>query len=1057
MRFSVLIFLLLFSVNNYAQQLLRGKVTINGSGEILNQATIHVPALNIRTHTNELGDFSISLPIGKHVLQISHIGFVKEVIIVEFPTVSFLNIALVEQNHVLQEVEVNSGYDKRKIQQTVGSISQVDSEMLNRRISTDLLSRLEDIVPGLVINRNVGSGRNNITIRGQSTLFANAKPLIVLDNFPYEGDLDNINPNDIESITVLKDAAAASIWGVRAGNGVIVITTKTGKYKQNTKVEANLNNTVGQKRNLFYVPEMSSSDYIDTEIALFAKGYYTNNEVSLSRPPLSPVVELLIAKRDGKINAAFFEKEINLLRQYSLKQEETDHLLQKSLHFQQSYSLSGGTENNHYSYSLGHDQNRAGRKGNSYNRFTFKAFHNQLFFDKKLEIGLSLQVANGKEGLNAVPNDISSYPYTRIVDEQGKALAVAKNYRALAIENVENLGLLNWQFKPLEELEFANHFVRTEDHQANLKLFYRPTVNWNFSLLYLFSRGRSTDLNLQSMDSYFTRNLINRVAQRDANGIVNWVIPLGSIKDEMVNNYVNNNFRFQTTFEKTYGEMHHFRFFSGYEIKSLDKSLVNNRLYGYDEEHAKSAVVDYFGTYPGFVNPQTSISIENRDYEKGNSDRFLSYFLNLNYSFNNRLLISGSARLDQSNLFGVNTNQRGVPLWSAGLGWNISNENFYHWKLIPHLKASVTYGYSGNLDRSLSGYTTARYDDGKSTIVKVPYAGIVNPPNPELRWEKIAINNYKLEFALKNSILSGSFEFYQKKGYDLIGSTPHAPSSGITVFRGNTANIQGEGVEVLLNTSVSSGQFNWRPTFVFSYSADKVTKYLVKSDINSIIQLGNGIGIFPVMGRPLYGIYSYEWAGLDPATGDPQGYLNGNVSRDYTSIRAAANVDNIVFNGPSRPVYYGMLNNHFSYHHLSLSIGLSYRLGYAFRQSSISYGNVMGLGGHGDWYKRWQKPGDEIHTSIPSLPLVANTNRDVFYRNSQVLVERGDHVRLQDIRINYLWNDRALKKIGVAKINIYSYLNNLGVVWTANKRGVDPDFIDGPLPKTIAFGIRCDF
>jgi hypothetical protein len=213
----------------------------------------------------------------------------------------------------------------------------------------------------------------------------------------------------------------------------------------------------------------------------------------------------------------------------------------------------------------------------------------------------------------------------------------------------------------------------------------------------------------------------------------------------------------------------------------------------------------------------------------------------------------------------------------------------------------------------------------------------------------------------------------------------------------------------------------------------------------------------------LYGLYSYRWAGLTHTTGDPQGYLNGQVSTDYGSILSNTTIDNMVYNGSSRPTTYGSFRNNFSYKDLSLSFNVIYKLNYYFRRSSYT-SSALPYGGNIDYYKRWQNPGDELTTNVPSLQYPPyNGNRDVFYNYSSVLIDKGDHVRLQDITLSYELNQNHWKGSPFTKLQVYTYLNNVGILWRANHDHLDPDlstnsnFAAYPMPRTLAFGIKANF
>jgi len=432
-------------------------------------------------------------------------------------------------------------------------------------------------------------------------------------------------------------------------------------------------------------------------------------------------------------------------------------------------------------------------------------------------------------------------------------------------------------------------------------------------------------------------------------------------------------------------------------------------------------------------------------------------------------MITLSGRKDGANIFGVNTNDKITPLWSAGLGWTISNEKFYHLPWLPFLKTRITYGYNGNVYNA-SAYLTARYSSSYTTGAQ--FATITSPPNPDLRWEKIKNINLGIDFSALNNIVNGTIEFYQKKGLDLVESAPLAPSSGFTNFKGNAAGTLTKGIDISVNTTNINRSFKWNTTFLFSFLKDKVTRFdqiytpgsLVGKVAPSTVE---ATGLFAVPGKPLYGIYSYKWGGLDPATGDPLGYLNGKLSKDYLDIIKNTSIDSLIFHGSSRPTFYGGLRNSFSWKSFSISCNIIYKLGYYFRQSSTSlnYGEVIsGSFVNADYANRWQKPGDEKNTNVPSVLYPGDPNRNDFYHGSEVLVQKGDHIRLQDISFSYNLDKNDWHQLPFLHLQLYVYASNLGIIWRANKAGIDPDFLDNgsygriyPNPKSFSIGLKAGF
>lgn len=1051
-----------FSANG---QPLTGKVIDSEDSSAVKAALITHVKTGRQTLTSETGLFTLTVSESPTVLRVSCLGYQTREIKLSLPLHTPLVISLTKQNHLLQEVVISTGFQKLPKERATGSVVKLNNELLSRRVSPDIISRLEDNIPGLSFNRNRGAG-NSISIRGQSTLFSNTDPLIILDNFPYSGNIENINPNDVEDITVLKDAAAASIWGARAGNGVIVITTKRGRLNSPVNVSFNSSVTALQRPDLFYQPRMSSSDFIEVEKMLFQKGYYQSAELSEARSPLSPVVELLIATRDQKITAQEADRQIEGLKGYDIRSDIQKYLYRAGANQQYSLSLNGGSDRQSYFLSAGYDKVKSAEWGNGSKRFTFNAGNTWVFADKKAEVSAGVLITESTVKNNALSisdlgmttGDPSSIlPYTRLADDTGMPLAITRDYRTSYLSSLS--GLLPWEYKPLEEADIAGNRTRTGDYKINTRFSYKVLPGLEAAVLYQFGSNRGTRRNLHTMDSWFTRDLINRFTQVSGSSF-EYPVPLGAILDQNHTEQQNHNFRAQLNYERSWEQNRHaLTAMAGYEIQQVHSRGEGFRFYGYDQEHAIPSKVDYLGLYRQFYNPNNSMPVPYIDAESILKDHYRSYYSNIGYTFEQKYTFSGSARLDQSNLFGVKTNQKGVPLWSAGLKWDLAKEDFYPLKGLPVLSLRLSYGHNGNVNKSLTAYTTATYLSANT--IGLPYAIVTNPPNAELRWEQVRILNAGLDFASKGRRVSGSIEIYRKKGTDLIGDSPYPPSSGISTFRGNTADTKGNGADISITTRNIQGALNWSTDVIYSHILDKVTTY--KTTATSLNYITDGdFGGYPLEGKPLYALYSYRWAGLDPASGDPMGYLDGEVSKDYAGIAGRTAVTDIVYNGPARPTDFGSVRNTFSWKGISLSATVSYRFGYYFRENGINYTLLLAGQGYNtgaDYGRRWQQPGDESFTQVPSLPASVNTNRDNLYRYSDILVKKGDNIRLQDISLSCSLPEKYLKRVKMGALQLYAYAANLGILWKAAGGTVDPDYVlaDYRPVKTFALGLRANF
>ncbi|MFZ6009225.1 MAG: SusC/RagA family TonB-linked outer membrane protein, partial [Bacteroidota bacterium] len=712
MKNQLLIFFILCCAHHaFCQTLMEGHVVSQTDSQPLPGVNVVVKGTTRGTTTDSNGVFTI-MASDKDVLVFSFIGYAPQEVVVGNQSV--IKVQLAEDIATLDEVTiVSTGYEQLPKERATGSFAKVDQELVNRRVSTDIMSRLEDVTSGLIFNRNVEGRANDISIRGRSTLFANASPLIVIDNFPYEGDINTINPNDVESITVLKDAAAASIWGARAGNGVIVITTKKGKANQAPQISVNANVTVIDKPDLFYVPRMSSSDFVDLEQVLFSRGVYTATEASASKAPLTPAVEAMIANRDGMLSDHNLDVALDEYRSYDVRNDYEKYFYRNAINQQYSIGVSGGSTVHRYTVSTGFDRNQENLIGNDFSRFTFNTNNTWSMLHDKLEFGTTLYYTQSKyQNNNAGPASIRFtsisplYPYARLKDDAGNNLPVTVEYRNSFVTDAESNGLLNWQYNPLDEISQADNQSRLTDYRINANLKYAITPNLHAEVLYQYWNSASSNNNHRSKDTYFARNLVNLFTQKDAFGTFTYPVPMGGVLDVYERSSVGHNFRSQLRYGKTWSE-HALSALAGYEVREVESDETNFRYYGYDGETAASVPVNYSGYFPYYYNAAYMGPIPNVDYVRSFTDRFISFYGNAAYTFLSRYTFSASARKDQSNLFGVETNQKGVPLWSTGLSWITSNEGFYQSSWLQYLKVRTTIGYNGNIDKSLTAYTTA--------------------------------------------------------------------------------------------------------------------------------------------------------------------------------------------------------------------------------------------------------------------------------------------------------------------------------------------------------------
>jgi TonB-linked SusC/RagA family outer membrane protein len=1045
-----------------------GKVT-DSLGTPLIGATITDNKLKKSVITDDKGEFNISVN-DRDVLTISYIGY-RPATIIATQNIPYLNITLQGIISGLNEVIVSTGYQTLPKERATGSFAIVDNKLFNSRVSPNVIDRLEGNVPGLIFNHNTQAstmGNVDINIDGHSTLFSNDQPLIVVDNFTYDGSLNNLNPNDIESITILKDAAAASIWGVRSGNGVIVITTKKGKRNQPLSVDFNANVTIGNKPNLYYSNSfLDANDYINVEQKLFNSGYYTSQ---LSKPYnlVSPVVQILANQKAGTISAADATNQINALRSNDVRDDLTNYFYQKSVTQQYSVGFRGGSSNSNYSFSAGEDYNVGNQVGNNNNRITINSSYN-FFPIKKLTLSAQVNYTKINSQNNfQLPSNL--YPYTKLVDADGNSLVVPKDYSQSYKESLVNKGFLDWDYRPFDEIKQGDNSSQSIDNLINISGKYTFMKGFDANIGYQYEKSAISMRNNNSLNSYQTRSLINDFTHINSDGTLTYPIPVGGILDQTAANLISQQLRGQLNYNRNWNDDNQLAAIGGIEIRHQVNSSNAFRTYGYDENTGIfTSNIDYNNSFP--QNPVGSAHIANPQSINEKTYNFISYFGNASYTYKNKYVVSISGRIDHSNLFGVNTNQKSVPLYSTGFSWNLSREKFYHIDWLPILNPRFTYGYTANINLSATAVTTISQGTDQAFYTN-QRATIANPGNPELRWEKVKKTYLGLDYGFINNIISGSLEYYWKDGIDLFGSSPLAPSTGLSTFFGNTASTAGHGANIVINSqNIAHQNFRWTTSFMFTHVLDKVTKYDVQSSPTSYFSqtLGSQT-IVPIVGKPEFSVLSYKWAGLNHNTGDPQGYVNGKPSTDYTAILNNATIDSLQYNGPARPTTFGSLRNTFTYKHLSLSFNIVYKFNYYFRKSSVSSadftsssgGNALGSS---SYLNAWQKPGDEATTNVPSILYPPyNNNRKTFYNYSSTLVDKGDHIRLQDISLSYDFDKTNWRNMPFSHFQIYGYINNVGILWRANKDHLDPDLYGAgtdiftyPTPRTYALGVKASF
>ncbi|WP_109696791.1 SusC/RagA family TonB-linked outer membrane protein [Chitinophaga deserti] len=1021
-------------------------------GYILNHERVPIPGATVvskgagvTTITNDKGYFEIENVRSNSALIITYVGY--ETVIIKPESVT-MRISMKPKITELKNVEiVSTGYQDINRSRVTGSFVKIDNELFNRQVGSTVLDRISNVTSGLIAGPG-GRSKQAIVIRGESTYEGNSAPLIVVDNFPYEGSLESLNPNDVESITVLKDAAAAAVWGTRAGNGVIVITTKKGRFNSKLSLTLNANYTIGLKPDIYYVPGLDGKGMIEFEKIQFGKGLY--NAYDELYPlfgyfPSAPIaVEILLkAKKDGiqePLNSPVVQQELNNLAEKDLRRDVERFMLRKPSLQQYAVNITGGSDKYSFYGSVGYDRTRTEnlRDRNARASLTWGSMFKPL---KNLEINGQIVYTRtddltGGLASNQILFENEFSPYSQLVDVNGRNVVLPHYYRLPYVDTARYPGLLDWHYRPMDEINLTENKSNSEETRvsAGLKYLILPWIKTEFQYQGQFMNRSSVRTN--SVESFTVRDGING-AMNFKDGILIYPYPVGDLLETSNTRMRNWNIRGSLSVDKEWG-WHRLSGMIGLEYRENVVSSNFFQMFGYDNSTGSYKDVDPLVLLP--KRPIGATRIGTHIDPNYLLDRFGSYFSVLTYSYRDRYIVTGSARLDQSNNFGIDANLRRVPLWSTGVSWHINDEPWFAVRFLDVLKLRTSYGFTGNTIRGATSYPIFEY---KTDDTYVPPRGgllwgeITRPGNPGLKWEKVRIINSGFDFSIKGGRLNGSIEYFTKRGLDLLGTIPVDPTSGFYYYQGNSASMKGNGLDIVINSvNIKKGSFSWNSRLLFSTVKDKVIQYNYPTE-NTALSSVNGTY---TVGYPLRSVFSFKWAGLNPENGDPRVFISDTVS-EYNNIDKSK-INDLQFHGSSSPRIFGSFLNEFKWNNIGLSFNIIYRFKYYFRRSSVNYQNMLNIGwnGHEDFVNRWREKGDENSTDIPSLPDWASPYREFAYLNSSILVEKGDHVRLQDARLSYTLPSVFLNRLKVQTLNIYFYAANLGILWRANNLRIDPDY-----------------
>lgn len=1068
---------------------IKGKVT-DEAGKPVSGASVVVKGTMIQTFTNEQGEFTLKNITTDATLVISAINIETR----EVPLKGRSEITLITKAKIyaLEDVSVgnfNYGYGNISKERAAGAFGVVTSKELQETPTIGIVPRIEGMVPGLKVdNKN-----NKIQIRTTNTYATTSEPLIVIDGFPQipvgdvqsltktqSGNVANnallsyVNPNDIESITFLKDASATSIWGSKGANGVIVIETKKGKKGRNS-VSFSSNVGVSRPADLDKLGWMSSAQYIAMEQEMVDKNFITD-PLAFGTPSMytannSEASEWMFKYKRGTITLAQRDAALAELATHDARRQVKDYLLQNAVTQQYNLGVSGGGDNNTYYVSAAYTKDRPVFKSNSAQsasvtaNFTSDLIRNKLLF----RMGLNYQYAVSKSNeaaANALAVSTTALrPYDLLVDATGKSIGRDISMRPELTSAYVAKGYLPFTYNTIDELGYTIPTGKENRVRFNTGLTYKFT-NWlNLDVSGSFQSFSQNMKTIADANSYATRTRINYFTSITSANKIQRAIPLGAIYTMTESGGYDYNGRAQLNFNKRIHNDHQIIALAGAEVRETYTKTYGATRYGYNPETNTSVTINpaidtmTMGGWKERIGDPLSGIGESRN-------RYLSYLGNMSYSFKDKYIFTASGRFDDYTLLGLERSKRAKPFWSAGVRWNASRETFLqNVKPINDLSFRLSLGTAGAVPLSGSNIPLVTIT-GTDTRTQQITGNISQPANQQLGWELTKTLNGGFNFSILDNRLSGTFDIYRKWSSGIAVSLPFNATYGWSNITFNTASLGSHGYEFgITGQIIRKKNLGWSSTFNFSYGTNKVTDVRF---VNNSASMVPSPGV-PVEGLPMGAMFAYRWAGLDN-TGQSQIYdKNKNIIKNTSGLPATFTREDLHYAGVSVAPYYGGLFNSIRYKSFELGVRISYYVGHVFFKPSIdanSYPTYLGftgvLGRLGDVANRWTKAGDEATTNVPGLSNVTfnSVNR---YRYSDILVEKADNVRLQQISLSYALPESLLPRNSFKSVSFSASARNLGLLWTANKKGIDPEYLNtgnysNLRPATsFVFGLNASF
>lgn len=1064
-----------------------GKVT-DRQGNPLAGVAVFLKGTTVGTTTNTNGFFEFpATTTDRAVLCFSFIGMkkVEQLVVVDRPVV----IQLEEDVQEMEEVVV-TGYQTLKKRDVTGSVTTIKASDIMMPAYTSIDQMLQGRVAGLMVmntSSRVGTSPK-IRIRGTSTILGNRDPLWVVDGIiqpdplPMDqsdamvDDLKNIignqvswlNPADIETITVLKDASATAIYGSKAANGVIVITTKKGRSDHMTvNYSGNLSFRTRPKYNQFNL--MDSHERIQFSKDAFMFGATYMPEPSESMDTYEGVMRLYMAR---KITKEAAEQQIQKLE--SANTDWLKILTRNALSHNHNLSISGGSSKITYNASMGYGDNAGVEQGNEASNLSGR-LHLGVTLHPKVQVDLNLAGSiNENKGYAADVNPLNYATTTSrsvlAYDDDGSKHFLKRKalYELHNFESFFNYNILN---------EIENSYSKSRSTRLD------GTLNFKWQILpwlsYEFMGGINDNINLS--ESYAGENtfyVTSKYRGYDVGTAANAselfkaaMLPFGGKLYNSNTGTSGWNVQNKLLFSKTFAEIHRLNAIVGTEVSSALTKTAASTIWGYLPERGEGIVqptpledlVPIGDRYPGDWGVFDEL-YNGAWRHTTQTTRMFSLFATLAYSLNDRYVFNASIRNDISNRFGQDQNKRFDPTYSVGLSWDVASENWMEniSGVLNQFNIRATYGVQGNSLSSVSPDVILREGGVKLTYNEFK-VNLSSLPNPNLSWERTKSWNLGVDIQLFKWITM-NVEYYGKRS-NVITNQEIGVEYGLRTMLINGGRVTNEGVEYTLNmTPVQTKDWAWTIGLNSSKNWNKMgSKPIDGITLDNYLQ-GTPSKVLK-KGYPLSAFWSYSYKGLNPENGLPEFNLldveEDEFSGDYSDL--------LVYSGQSEPDFTGGLTTRLRWKGFTLGMDFALVLGAKKRlpnpyphQGHIpdSHTNL-----DRDLLKCWKNPGDEKSTDFPALyrgsmssdvpvPHIGTLDGIDVWSNSDIRVANASFLRCQQLSLNWKVSTNWCEKIGMKNLTVNATLNNVFVICSKKFNGFDPELDNSVQPKIFSFGVN---